>query len=306
MEINKQKQVLKTFYNLKLIDSSEIKMGVSNMNYKIIADKGTYVLKRMNKNKKEDELKEELNYLNYLSDSKIPVVLPIKTEKGDFIPYESFILALYPFINHKTDQVSIENIGEVGKIIGKVNKLPINDLKPRPSNRFIWKELVEKSADKELVEWFLKEFQPYNEKFSELDLPTSIIHGDIWTGNVLFDKDNQLICVLDWESVDIHHRLFELGIVVIGCCYINEKLDLNIFNEFLRTYSKEIQLTDLEKEMFFDYLCYVTLWGISWRYVKFNIRKIDERFYDYHLLLLERYKNLKSLDRDKFYEQIKF
>lgn len=306
MHPDEQKKFLKAIYNIDLLDTSEITSGISHINYKVKTDKGVYVLKKMNRNNKQDEIHEELNYLKYMFESGIPVILPVKTEQGYFIPYGEHLMLLYEFIDHKTDQATYDNIGQYGKIVGKINSLPIaSHLKPRPTRRQIWKEFVEKSDEKELVSKFLKKFMPYHEMFSNIELPTSIIHADIWSGNILSDYDDDVKCVLDWESVDIYHRLFELSIVIIGCCYVDEQLNFDMFNQFIKNYQREVELTDTEKNLLYDYLGYSILWCVAWRYVMFNMRKIDKRFYDFHIPMYERFESLESMGRKNFYEKIK-
>lgn len=305
MDVEQQREALKKLYDMNLESSEYIESGVSHKNYIVATDKGKFVLKLIAKSNLEINPEVESAYLDYLQDQDFPVNRPLK-EKGEyFLDYGDFLIALFPYIKHASDQVTAENIAEVGDVVGRLNTLEIPaHLHPRSKRMNIWKQFVEEATEKGLVDDFLKVFNPLRKRIEEANLPQAIIHADIWTGNLLFDDKNHLVGIIDWESVDIQHRLFEITIVAVGCCYKDEKLDIAMYKKFIDAYDKEAQLTDLEKKMLYDYLCFTILYCVAWRYVKFNIRKLDEKLIDFYKPMFQRYYDLREYGQKTFEQNI--
>ena len=296
------REVLKKFYAIESNDISRLPHGHTNHNFLVTA-KNLYIIKALNPQYEEEMIYKEIDFLKYLKKHEFPLVMALKNNKGThLVNYKKRFFVVYPYFEHDLNGVTFENAEDVGALYGRLHNIPVpNHLSPRPDRRMIWKELLE-SKDKAIVDFFKKEFLVLEEKISHKKLPKSIIHADAWAPNFL-TKNNSTV-FLDWESVDIHHRLLDLACAARGICYEEEEFDYDLYNTFLRGYTSEVQLTQTEKDTLYEYILYYLLWATSWRYVMFEIRKERKDIYVSYTDHKKKYESLRALGKEAFMNKL--
>ena len=74
---------------------------------------------------------------------------------------------------------------------------------------------------------------------------SSLIHGDFWPGNVIFDKEEKSVAgVLDWEDAELGDPLYEIAITRMDLLLVFGVDAMNAFTELYRDGSS-IDFTDL-------------------------------------------------------------
>ncbi len=227
------------FYNVgKLEDYHEIIEGIENTNYKIICSGKPYILTVFEKRvRKEDlpffmDLKLYLNLNNFkcpkpISNKAGKIINTIKNKKAVII---SFIDGLKINIPSESDCI------EVGKMIGNLHNLTINFNQKRENGLGIkeWKDLYKKCEDSNDEKFAkiiknLKNEISYLEEFWPKNIPTGIIHADLFKDNIFF-KDKKISGVIDFYFSCHHFFLYDICIVINDWCF---KENGNVFkNEF--------------------------------------------------------------------------
>ena len=114
-----------------------------------------------------------------------------------------------------------------------------------------------KEAIKEIN--FIKESQGIIEVWNKLKFPTRIVHADPKINNLLFDKDENVMAVIDWDTIMPGNILFDFGDLIrtMACTeneeyinFSNVKINVVFYKNLKRGFLEMTNewLTDLEKE----------------------------------------------------------
>jgi homoserine kinase type II len=80
------------------------------------------------------------------------------------------------------------------------------------------------------------------------DLPTGVIHGDLFRDNVRFEGD-RIVAALDWESASDGPRIYDLAVTVLAWCW-GDTMDVSLARALVEGYRGERPLADVERESF--------------------------------------------------------
>ncbi len=248
-------------YNLgKILNHKGIKEGVENTNYFIQTEKGKFILTLYEKRVDEKDLPFFMGLMKNLFNSNFPSPEPIININGSYISEISKKnAAVVSFLNGKAKKnLTAENCYEVGIATAKLhtitkkltgqrkNKLSIdswrkiyNNVKKRCSQIHPdLPEVIEKNLDEIEKNW------PKN-------IPSGIIHADLFPDNIFFEKD-KLSGIIDYYFSCNDFYAFEIAICLNALCFegANENLSFNVTKakKFIDGYSNIRKLTDDEKK----------------------------------------------------------
>jgi Ser/Thr protein kinase RdoA (MazF antagonist) len=141
------------------------------------------------------------------------------------------------------------------------HKLPPNWLHP-----IYWGNLKFETNDIELSEQIQKDLKEYRDTLTKLNLPKTIIHGDLNLGNVL-TLNSKIIATLDLESTENNFRILDIGMTIFQV-KPNYKISYyDLANEVIRGYESLISLTEQEKNQVLTATLYSAsasgLWNLS-------------------------------------------
>ena len=211
--------------------------GQSNPTYKVVAQSGTYVLRRQPPGKllkSAHAVDREYRVLNALKDSDVPVAnvyhlcedtsvigsLFYLMEYCDGTIYWSASLpevetnktrgAIYDAMNKTLAALHSINVESVGlSDYGKAGNYFERQL-ARWSTQYKASELQPILAMDKLSEWLISH-QPVD------DGSTCLVHGDFRLDNMMFHKDKpEIIAVLDWELSTLGHPFSDLAYQCMG------------------------------------------------------------------------------------------
>tara|TARA_Y100000768_G_C23887381_1_gene638319 strand:+ start:146 stop:1096 length:951 start_codon:yes stop_codon:yes gene_type:complete len=206
----------------------EIIEGIENTNFKIICDKKTYVLTIFEKRVKEEELPFFIDLKLYLNKNKFKCPRPIKNKNGKIInTIKNKKAIIITFIEgEKIDKPNEDQCNEVGKMLGNLHKLTINFNQKRKNSLDIeeWKKIFNKceNNNKEFDKIFFTLDKEINflEKFWPKNLPSGIIHADLFRDNIFFDN-NKINGIIDFYFSCNHFFLYDICIVINDWCFEN-------------------------------------------------------------------------------------
>jgi len=258
-----EKQLIEFFskYDLgKLLNYKEIKEGIENTNYFIQTEKGKFILTLYEKRVEEKDLPFFISLMRNLFDKNFLSPEPMINKNGNYI---SDILgkkaAVVSFLNGRTKKILNPNdCYQVGIYTAKlhsitkglaskrVNKLSINS----------WRNIYNKVRNDcskihpklpKVIEKNLDEI----EKNWPKNIPTGIIHADLFPDNIFF-KENKLSGIIDYYFSCNDFYAFEIAICLNALCFegINENLSFNVTKakKFIDGYSSIRKLTEDEKK----------------------------------------------------------
>ena len=215
-----------------LKDFTAITAGIQNSNFFVNTDQGRFVLTIYENSVSEKDLPFFLNLMEHFASRNIPCPLPIKNKSGGNI---SHILgkpcAIVSFVKgHELKEYSIEHIAELGTNIAKMHLAGIDFPMKRPNEIGIegWRKKFEsvKARASEvspgLAEELSKMREWLNARWPE-NLPSGVIHGDIFPDNVLFASDGKIAGIIDFYFACNDILAYDFAICMNAWCFDNNR-----------------------------------------------------------------------------------
>ena len=235
---SKDVSLLASKYRLgRIIKFQGIKKGIENTNYLLITNKNKYILTIFEKRVKRKDLPFFMQLMDSLYNQKINCPRPLKDKDGKYLTLiKKKTACVVTFLKGKDKQkLDVKNCYEVGKNIGKFHKAS-NKLKLYRRNSMsinslnsLLKSINFKSKKitpnlKKVLEVSLKEIK----KDWPTNLPTGIIHGDLFIDNIFFNKD-KLSGIIDFYFAANDIFMYEIAICINALCfdYKNSKFKMN-------------------------------------------------------------------------------
>ena len=269
-------------YNIGKLEKFEgIVEGIENTNYKITCGGIFYVLTIFEKRVDENDLPFFIDLKLYLSKNNFKCPRPIKNKHGKIInSLKNKRAVIISFIEGKKIEVpNVNDCEEVGRTIGDLHNLTINFNQKRENSLGIeeWKLIFKKCKNnntnqfKDIINELKNEIN-FIEKSWPKNLPSGIIHGDLFKDNIFF-RDDRISGVIDFYFSCYHFFLYDICIVINDWCFQNNGMlfkydfldaiikgyrkkrkftseELNVFNVVLRAATVRILMTRLHDYIF--------------------------------------------------------
>ena len=253
-------QIIKS-YNLNKLDSFiPIEEGIENTNYVIIVDGKKYILTIFEKRVKEQDLPFFCKLILLLNKSGFKCPRPLLNKNNN--PISSFKnkkLTILTFIDGKSkENLTASDCKLIGVETGKLHNLT-SKYKIRRSNALSmrsWRNMFENIKDNcskihkdlpLLIESNLKDI----EKNWPVDLPSGIIHADLFKDNIIFNK-NGVNGIIDFTFSCNEFYAFEIAICFNALCFdgLKNNLSFNVTKakKFIDGYSSQRKLNNKEKD----------------------------------------------------------
>ena len=249
-----------SLYKLKNLESfAPIEEGIENTNYVIIANKKKYILTIFEKRVKEQDLPFFCELISLLNKSGFKCPLPLlNLENSPISTFKRKKLTILTFISGKSkENLSNENCEDIGKEAAKLHLLTSNFKIHRKNALSIesWRNMFENIKDKcikihkdlpNLIEANLKDI----EKNWPSNLPSGIIHADLFKDNIIFEN-NKVSGIIDFTFSCNDFYALEIAICFNALCFdgVKSNLSFNVTKakKFIDGYSSIRKLSDQEK-----------------------------------------------------------
>ena len=253
------KENLNTFledYNLKEVQSFEgINEGIQNTNYKIKIDTKDFILTIYENINNTDDLDFFLSLMNYLSSKGIKCPIPIENSKSNYVgEIKSKPAALLTFIDGKsTLNIKKDHTFEVGKVLAEMH-LNTKDFPLEKINDLSvdgWEKLLIKNKNK--IDKFEKNlYKKIEDKIIIIrkkwpkDLPSGVIHADLFPDNVLF-RDGKVSGLIDFYFSCNDYFVYDLCICINAWCFnYKNEFQIDLFQNLLKGYQSIRKLEEEE------------------------------------------------------------
>lgn len=218
----------------------KLSSGLINLTWKVTANEKEYILQQVNKNVFKspfdiaDNIEKINNYLRKV-DPDYLFVSSIEAKTGQFlIEYGGEYFRLMPFVpcSHTIDTVNTKNQAyeaakQFGKFTSILSTFDTNSLKYTLPNfhnlslRFEHFQQAYKQATNEIISLAEPEIEEafknknivdtYDSIISDKLIPLRVIHHDTKISNVLFDVNDNGICVIDLDTVMPGYFISDVG-----------------------------------------------------------------------------------------------
>lgn len=237
----------------QLVSHSGIAAGITNSNYWLETDAGSYVLTLF-----EHQDKRNLDYIlglqHHLAQEEITCAAPITNNHGKF----------YATLNHKPAAI-------IERLHGKVSPQPNNQhcaligaelarlhlagrsFPDRHNNPCggEWRQTMQyqlshelDKSDRKLLDEEINAYQALDQS----EMPKGPVHADLFHDNALF-FDNKLVGIIDFEYACQDFWLYDLAIALNDWCIVeNGEFEQNRFHCFIEAYDQVRPLLDIERE----------------------------------------------------------
>ena len=248
-------------YNLgTLLNYKEIQEGIENTNYFILTEKGKFILTVYEKRVEEKDLPFFISLMKNLFNKNFPSPEPIINKNGNYITEISGKkAAVVSFLDGAAKKnLNTNDCHEIGVYTAKLH-LITKDLTGKRENRLSvnsWRKIynkIKKDSSKihpnlnKIIEKNLNEI----EKKWPKNMPSGIIHADLFSDNIFF-KNNNLSGIIDYYFSCYDFYAFEVAICLNALCFEgkNENLSFNVTKakKFIDGYSSIREMSKKEKE----------------------------------------------------------
>ena len=234
---------LSTKFNLgKITKFQGIKKGIENTNYLLITNNNKYILTIFEKRVQKKDLPFFMKLMDELNQQKIYCPRPLKNKKGKYLTLIKNKAACIVTFLHGKDKVNLDNKNcyEVGKNIGKLHKasekiklyrensMSINKLHSLLKSIEFKKKVIAPDL-KSILKNNLNEIIKYWPK----NLPTTIIHGDLFIDNIFFNK-NKFAGIIDFYFSCNDYSMYEIAICINALCFDKKKNKFIINNQKIK------------------------------------------------------------------------
>tara|TARA_B110000438_G_scaffold120335_1_gene117485 strand:+ start:3434 stop:4402 length:969 start_codon:yes stop_codon:yes gene_type:complete len=257
-----ENQLKEFFLNYDLgnmLKYKEIKDGIENTNYFIQTEKGKYILTLYEKRVDTKDLPFFIGLMRNLYDEKFLSPNPIINKNGSYI---SEILkkkaAVVSFLDGTAKKVlNPNNCYEVGVNSAKLHLITKKLTQKRENKLSIksWREIynnVKNDCSKihpDLSSIIEKNLDEIEKKWPK-NIPSGIIHADLFPDNIFF-KNDKLSGIIDYYFSCYDSYAFEIAICLNALCFEgkNQNLSFNVTKakKFIEGYSSIRKLDELEK-----------------------------------------------------------
>lgn len=281
--------------------------GSENTNYRINTSTKTYIL-TICEQKSQEKSRELATLLEHLKQHNFETSKLVKTTNGAMITmsHEKPIMLKDYIKGEIIEDLTEDLLMDLGKQLAKLHQIEAPDYLPQTVSYGIerFDEVLVYAPDSSFYVW-LKEMQTYIESNLNSDLPKALIHSDIFYNNIIVDDDGERATIMDFEEACYYYRVFDIGMMIIGCCSEGEIVNLNKVSWLLQGYQQETKLLVKEIDALQAAVVYGAVATAFWRHQNFNYVKYDAAMTEHYLAMKLLADFVKRIDPKQFKEGIK-
>jgi len=284
--------------------TSRLRSGYANENYRVDADRGSYLL-RVCREKGEQDIRHEMRVLEKLKEEGFPAAYPAYRRDGEGITrYRGMNVVIYDFIPGGEPELNAESVGEIGNAVARLNSMEG------------WEELEQSNSfSLELCHSIIHDVGTgnYTSEYPEIfdflrkgieriegplreELPCGLIHGDVFPDNTIY-KGDKLIAIVDFEEVCTDKLLIDVGVTINGFCFVDNKLDGSLLESLLTSYTSVREMSSKETELLPHYIEWGAFSMLAW-HLSYLLREFDPRKMDRLMMFMDRINRLRTHGMD--------
>ena len=255
VDTHEAKFILKNYNLGELKKIQGIKKGIENTNYLLITTTGKFILTLFEKRVKTKELPFFMNLMLSLNDRKILCPKPIKNKnKKTLFQIKNRQAAICSFVygkektNHTLSECRLigKNIAKLHMVGRKIKLHRVNNLSIK--SWIALNQSIKTKANKKIpnIYGFINTLLLDLKKKWPSQLPTGIIHGDLFPDNIFFNK-TKFAGFIDFYFSCSDFLIYDIAICINAMCF-NKKIKFNKLkaNALLKGYSSQRKISKKE------------------------------------------------------------
>lgn len=273
--------------------------GFENSNYKITVNSRQYVLTICEQKSCEDSVKLAL-LLEYLKANSFDTSVLVRNKDHKLLAfYQNKPVLLKEYVQGTIVQdFSDTELRAIGSELAKLHSIIAPSYlpdSPAYGLRF-FDQIATYEPESPFYAWLLA----LKSKLSTYEgLSKSLIHSDLFFNNVVVVPNGNVV-LMDFEEACYYHRVFDIGMALIGCCVLDNVLDLAKVAIILEGYQSSAPLDDNDKRALKDYTVYAAGAMGFWRHQNYRFTRPDENFKESYQILFNLAKSIQTMNDEDF------
>ncbi len=294
-------QEIASRYDLAVRAFEPIEGGAGNSSFRLHTQRGSFVLTVCDE--KTIPYATKLGrLLHLLAEHRFPTTNPVSAVSGRTITiYREKPVLMKAYIEGEVHQeLDTAMLRQVGAAMARLHHLPTPDFLPdeHAYGRQTFSNAFDRNIDPAYESW-LEEQAAYLERHIPPDLPSGLIHGDLFFDNVLFEN-GEFKAIIDFEEACRYYNCFDLGMGVVGLCKEGDTLSLDKAGALVAGYQRARKLERREKralQLFVEYAATATSY---WRFWKYHLQTPLPKKAGKHWQMVRRAERIRSIPSTKF------
>jgi len=284
----------------------ELSGGSQNSNYVIRSGSGDFVLSICEQSSKQEVLHLAL-LLEHLTHHQFSTSILIRTSGGDALStWNDKPVMVKQFINGiVSDNIPKHICTLIGKELGKLHQVPAPDYIPLAMSygKEYFYEIELYASGSEYHHWLLDK-QEYIDSHITETLPKTLIHSDVFSSNVIIDKSEKFVTIMDFEEATHYYRIFDIAMTLIGICREGSGINFQKSSAIIDGYSQEIRISEEELKSLQSFVVYAATAMSFWRHKNFNYTVPTPSLCDHYLELKRIADTIHSIPPKDFFQQL--
>jgi len=261
----------------ELEGTSTIPGGTANSSFLIQSPKQKYVLTVCN-DKNFREIAQLTGLLNALENERFPTSRLRPTLNGVlFGEYRGLPIILKEYIEGSCPLNPTPTMAwKIGKALGNLHHIAFDGDIPNehPYGLSHFSDVTESGINHQFIPW-LSEQVDYLSQHINTTLPKSIIHGDAFFDNMIFQGEN-LTALIDFEEACRYYSVFDLGMCIVGTCAEDSEIDVVRLTALFKGYQTVRLLTPEELDQVLLFIQYAATATAFWRFRQYHMHHPDK------------------------------
>jgi homoserine kinase type II len=299
-QLKKDILAISQHYGISLLDIQPMVGGWENSNFLASTKDKKYVITIFNEKSlvHVSHLKIFLDHLARAHFHTTRVVPPVGNDDAVMLISKRPVLVKEYIPGAVCADLDHNMLAQVGAAMAELHQIPPPDLLPKEHSygRQHFSSVEDQDIDHTYEQW-LAERSTYLEQAVDANLPRCLIHGDLFSDNVIFEGD-KLAAIIDFEEACHYFRLFDIGMGIVGLCAHSGKLNLAKARAFVQSYQRSEALLAEEMNYLQIFVEYAAVATSFWRFRKHNIDDPDPDKSKLHMQMVELAKQARAIRMD--------
>ena len=250
--------------------------GWATSNYLVTLDDGSKLVLKVWDERPPEEVEKIIQHTCWLADHGVLTPTPLLLEDGArMLVKDNQAWMLMPYVEGEWLPSDTNSLYELGKAQAQMHKVPIHKNIPTTFaiGYTLWDKMVEDAYKNNTMTPFLQLLENESHTLKQRipqDLPSGIIHGDLYPDNVI-GREGEVLALLDFEEICIESLAMDLATTYVGFGWKDGLPDTELWGALLAGYESIRPLTDAEHNALPDLHRFAILAVAAWRYWQFVI-----------------------------------
>ena len=292
-------------YGLTIAFFKPVANGSNNSNYYLATTSGEFIL-TVFEEKSPEKTQEVIQLLLWLKKHDFSTNIPYLTKNGTYITsFQKKTVLIKKWIDGiVTNELSKDNLLKIGQAIGQLHEVPI----PKFIGSTISYEtsalssVVGKNIDPTYEKWLARHLTIFS-KMDFMNLPRSIIHGDMFWDNVIFENGN-IARIIDFEDACCYYSAYDLGMAIIGLCINDQQLNWSKMEALLTGY-QQIRVLQKKERILLQYFTELAaVLTSNWRIWKYHVATPTPKRAKLHREMMDIANHIGMISKERFLRSI--